>query len=142
MTATVCGPHFAPMEASYGILPDGTAVIEMAACAGLPLVENRKNPMLATTYGVGILIKDAISRGVEEIILGLGGSATNDGGMGYATARLLSQNGYTVYALDMRVGKAEENIIPIEADLTSEKSVNSAFQKIKKKVIDETNTLC
>lgn len=54
------------------------------------------------------------------------------GGMGYATARLLSQNGYTVYALDMRVGKAEENIIPIEADLTSEKSVSDAFQKIKK----------
>ena len=55
------------------------------------------------------------------------------GGMGYATSKQLSQMGYTVYALDMKCGKPEENIIPIEADLTNEKSVSSAFQKIKKK---------
>ena len=55
------------------------------------------------------------------------------GGMGYATSKHLSQMGYTVYALDMKCGKPEENIIPIEADLTNEKSVSSAFQKIKKK---------
>ena len=80
-------PFFEKMESFYGTLNNGkTAVIEMSACAGLPLVENRKNPMLATTYGVGILIKDAISRGVEEIILGLGGSATNDFGCGAAAA--------------------------------------------------------
>ena len=55
------------------------------------------------------------------------------GGMGYATSKHLSQMGYTVYALDMKCGNSEENIIPIEADLTNEKSVSSAFQKIKKK---------
>ena len=84
--ATV-NPFFEEMEGFYGLLNGGkTAVIEMAACAGLPLVESRKNPMLATTYGVGILMKDAISRGAEEIVLGLGGSATNDFGCGAAAA--------------------------------------------------------
>ena len=80
-------PFFEEMEGFYGILNGGkTAVIEMAACAGLPLVENRKNTMIATTYGVGILIKDAVAKGVEEIILGLGGSATTDFGCGAASA--------------------------------------------------------
>lgn len=80
-------PFFEKMVSSYGILAgDKIAVIEMAASAGLPLVEDRKNPMLATTYGVGILIKDAIEHGVKDIILGLGGSATNDFGCGAAAA--------------------------------------------------------
>ena len=86
VTATVCGPHFAPMEASYGILPDGTAVIEMAACAGLPLVGKKKNPERATTYGVGQLICDALDKGARKFFIGLGGSATNDGGCGCAAA--------------------------------------------------------
>ena len=78
-------PFFEQIESFYGLINEGkTAVIEMAACAGLPLVEDRKNPLLATTYGVGTLIKDAISRGACEIILGLGGSATNDFGCGAA----------------------------------------------------------
>ncbi len=63
-----------------------TAVIEMASCAGLPLVENRKNPKLTTTYGVGQLISAAAESGVEKIIVGLGGSSTNDGGCGAAAA--------------------------------------------------------
>ena len=80
-------PFFEEMEGFYGLLKNGkSAIIEMAACAGLPLVENRKDPMRATTYGVGMCIKDALSRGVEEIILGLGGSATNDFGCGAAEA--------------------------------------------------------
>lgn len=80
-------PFFEEIEGFYGLINGGkTAVIEMAACAGLPLVEGRKNPMLATTYGVGLLIKDAIERGATEIILGLGGSATNDFGCGAAAA--------------------------------------------------------
>ena len=86
-TCDSVNPFFEKMDGFYGVLNNGkTAVIEMSACAGLPLVENRKNPMLATTYGVGILIKDAISRGADEIILGLGGSATNDFGCGTAAA--------------------------------------------------------
>ena len=80
-------PYFEEMEGFYGLLGEGrTAVIEMAACAGLPLVEDRKNPCLTTTYGVGLLIKDAALRGVREIILGLGGSSTNDFGCGAAAA--------------------------------------------------------
>ena len=80
-------PFFEEMQGFYGILnKGGTAIIEMASCAGLPLVEDRKNPMLATTYGVGLLIQDALQKGVREIILGLGGSATNDFGCGAAAA--------------------------------------------------------
>lgn len=80
-------PFFEDMESFYGMLKDGkTAVIEMAAAAGLPLVEKRKNPMLATTYGVGMLIEDAALKGATHIILGLGGSATNDFGCGAAAA--------------------------------------------------------
>jgi len=75
------------MESFYGIIDDGNiAVIEMAACAGLPLVENRKNPKKTTTYGVGQLILAAAERGVKKIIVGLGGSSTNDGGCGAAAA--------------------------------------------------------
>lgn len=84
---TVKNPFFEDMESFYGLIDGGrTAVIEMAACAGLPLVENRRDPLRATTYGVGQLILDAVSRGVGKIIVGLGGSATNDGGCGAAAA--------------------------------------------------------
>jgi glycerate kinase len=74
------------MTGFYGLLPDGTAVVEMAAAAGLPLVGNRLEPDAATTYGVGELLVAAAERGAKKIILGLGGSATNDGGCGAAAA--------------------------------------------------------
>lgn len=84
---TVKNPYFEDMQAYYGLIDGGkTAVIEMAACAGLPLVEDRKNPALTTTYGVGQLILAAAKRGVSKIIVGLGGSSTNDGGCGAAAA--------------------------------------------------------
>ena len=72
--------------AHYAMLKDNIAVIEMAACAGLPLVKNRLEADKTTTFGVGELIIDAINSGAKKIILGLGGSATNDGGCGMATA--------------------------------------------------------
>ena len=72
--------------AHYAMLKDDIAVIEMAACAGLPLVKNRLEPDKTTTFGVGELIIDAINSGAKKIILGLGGSATNDGGCGMASA--------------------------------------------------------
>ena len=72
--------------AHYAMLKDNIAVIEMAACAGLPLVKNRLEPDKTTTFGVGELIVDAINSGAKKIILGLGGSATNDGGCGMAAA--------------------------------------------------------
>lgn len=72
--------------AHYAMLKDDIAVIEMAACAGLPLVKNRLEPDKTTTFGVGELIIDAVNSGAKKIILGLGGSATNDGGCGMAAA--------------------------------------------------------
>lgn len=72
--------------AHYAMLKDNIAVIEMAACAGLPLVKNRLEPDKTTTFGVGELIIDAVNSGAKKIILGLGGSATNDGGCGMAAA--------------------------------------------------------
>ncbi|WP_288794584.1 glycerate kinase [uncultured Megamonas sp.] len=72
--------------AHYAMLKDDIAIIEMAACAGLPLVKNRLEPDKTTTFGVGELIIDAVNSGAKKIILGLGGSATNDGGCGMAAA--------------------------------------------------------
>ena len=80
------GPLFKDVEAFYGILPDGTAIVEMAACAGLPLVEGRLSPGETTTYGMGQVIAHALKSGCKKAIVGLGGSATNDGGAGCAAA--------------------------------------------------------
>lgn len=90
------GPHMEELTGFYGLLPDNTAVIEMAAAAGLPLVGNRLEPDTATTYGVGELMAHAADHGARRIILGLGGSATNDGGCGAAAAlgvRFLDETG-------------------------------------------------
>ena len=87
ITLDVNGPFWETVKGFYGILDGGKiAVIEMAAAAGLPLAEGRLNPLTVTTYGVGELILDAAKRGVEKIILGLGGSCTNDFGCGAAAA--------------------------------------------------------
>lgn len=86
VTVTVKGPYFEDIESFYGILPDNTAVIEMASAAGLPLASEDKHPEKATTYGVGQLIKHALDSGCKKLIVGLGGSATNDGGVGAAAA--------------------------------------------------------
>ena len=84
---TVENPFFEDMEAYYGLIDNGeTAVIEMAACAGLPLAEGRRDPRITTTYGVGQLMVHAAHSGVKRIIMGLGGSATNDAGCGAAAA--------------------------------------------------------
>lgn len=85
---TVTGPLYTPVEAEYCILPDGrTAVMEIASASGITLVpENMRNPLNTTTYGVGEMIRDAISRGCREFIIGIGGSATNDGGTGMLRA--------------------------------------------------------
>ena len=84
----VRGPLDEPVKAFYGLIPDrGLAVIEMAAASGLHLLPlDQRNPLITTTFGTGELIKDALDKGVKELIIGLGGSATNDGGMGMARA--------------------------------------------------------
>lgn len=84
----VTGPLGQPIHCKYGILEDAdTAVIEMAAAAGITLVpSNLRNPLYTTTYGVGEMIKDAIQKGCRKFIVGIGGSATNDGGVGMLQA--------------------------------------------------------
>lgn len=85
--ARVAGPFFEPVESFYGLTDGGkTAIVEMAACAGLPLAGERRDPALTTTYGVGELIALAVESGARHVILGLGGSATNDAGCGAAAA--------------------------------------------------------
>lgn len=84
---TVQNPVGKPVKACYGILPDLTAVIEMSAASGLTLVSpQERNPLVTSTYGTGQMIMDAIEKGCKRIIIGLGGSATNDGGFGMASA--------------------------------------------------------
>lgn len=85
VTIPTTGPYGEPIEATYA-RSGNRAVIEMASAAGLPMVGEQKNPALTTTYGVGRLIRHAIENGCREILLGLGGSATNDGGCGCAAA--------------------------------------------------------
>lgn len=82
----VQNPFGESINSFYGILHDGTAVIEMAAAAGLPLASGKLNPLTASTYGVGQLMLDAVSKGCKSIVLGMGGSCTNDGGCGMAAA--------------------------------------------------------
>jgi len=93
----VKGPLGEPVGARFGIIGNGTAIIEMASASGLVLVPaGKQNPMETTTYGTGELIARAIDMGSKKIIVGIGGSATNDGGMGMAQAlgyRLLDSNG-------------------------------------------------
>ena len=87
ITTIASGPHLEQMKSSFGYLPESSiAVIEMASCAGLPLVENQKDPLGTTTYGVGELLLEAANHGAAKIILGLGGSCTTDGGCGAAAA--------------------------------------------------------
>lgn len=82
----VTNPLGEKIKGYYALLNDGTAIVEMAVCAGLPLIKDRLDPKQATTFGVGELILDAIKHNARKIILGLGGSATNDGGCGMAAA--------------------------------------------------------
>lgn len=87
-TVRVTGPLGSPADATYGVSADGTtAYMEMAAAAGLPLVQaDERDPLRATTYGVGEMMLDAIACGCSRLVLGIGGSATNDGGAGMLQA--------------------------------------------------------
>lgn len=113
---SVIGPKGSTVEAEFGILPDGSAVTEMAACAGLPLMGGELAPLTATTYGVGELIMHIASLGCEKLLLGLGGSATNDCGIGMAAAlgyRFLDAAGEEVMPLAENLGRVER-IAPTE----------------------------
>jgi len=101
MEAVVTGPLGEPVTARWGFLGDGrTAVVEMAQASGLPLVpKEKRNPLYTTTYGTGELIREALASGCQRLIVGIGGSATNDGGAGMAQAlgvKLLDEDGHDI----------------------------------------------
>ena len=112
---SVTGPKGTPVTADFGILPDGSAVMEMASCAGLPLMGGELAPLTATTWGVGELIMHITSLGCDKLLLGLGGSATNDCGIGMAAAlgyRFLDAGGNDVSPLAENLGRVERIIPP------------------------------
>ncbi|MBF9014303.1 MULTISPECIES: glycerate kinase [unclassified Oceanispirochaeta] len=99
----VKGPMGESAKAEYALYGNDTAVIEMASASGLPMVpEDKKDPSMASTYGTGQLMKDALDRGCKTILIGIGGSATNDGGTGMARAlgvKFLDSDGKEVEAV-------------------------------------------
>ncbi len=101
ITLSAHGPLMKMAKTHYGLSGNGrTAIIEMAAISGLPLVPiEQRNPMLTTTFGTGELIKDALNKGCRNFIIGIGGSATNDAGLGMLQAlgfRFLDKSGHTL----------------------------------------------
>ena len=87
VAVTVHGPMMEPADAEYALFDDGRAVIEMASASGLTLVpEGSRNPLMATSAGTGELLLDALEKGARDITIAIGGSATNDGGMGFMRA--------------------------------------------------------
>ena len=138
-TVTVTGPLGKPVEATYGIVKEKhLAVLEMSAAAGITLVEEKdRNPLYTTTYGVGEMIKDAIQKGCRDFIVGIGGSATNDGRSGMLQALgfgLLDKNGEQV-ALGAR---GLEDIARI-----TDENVLTELRKCSFRIAcDVTNPLC
>jgi glycerate kinase len=138
VTVTVEGPLGDPLEASFGLIDrGGTAVVELAAASGLPLVpRGHENPRKASTYGFGQLLEAARRRGVSRIIAGIGGSATNDGGAGMAQAlgyRLLDAGGREV----PRGGASLSRLAHIDAS-----AVEPAWREVEVSVAcDVTNPL-
>ena len=125
VSCRVHDPLMCLIEATYGITADGTtAVMEMAAASGLPLVPpEKRNPLLTTTWGTGEMIADALSRGCRRIVMGIGGSATNDAGTGLLAAlgyRFLDDQGEELFP----AGKNLERI-----DRIDESGANEALRE-------------
>ena len=136
--ADVHGPLMEKVSASYGQLDGKEAVLEMAQASGLPMVpEEKRNPLNTTTYGTGELVLAAIDAGFSDISIAIGGSATNDGGMGYASAlgvRFLDAEGNV---LEGR-GSELEKVAHIDTSGIPEKVRNARFTVM----CDVTNPLC
>lgn len=109
---TVHGPLMEDAKASYGVFHGDSAIIEMAAASGLPMVPTEKrNPLHTTTYGTGELIKDALDAGYRKLSIAIGGSATNDGGMGAMRAlgvRFLDASGEELMGFGSDLGKVAD----------------------------------
>lgn len=136
---SVTGPLGAPVNAYYGYLPQtNTAIMEMASAAGITLIpENEKNPLLATTYGVGEMIRHAIGKGCRNFIIGIGGSATNDGGIGMLKAlgySFLDENGQDIG----EGGQALSKVMSIDASHICPELSECNFQV----ACDVNNPLC
>ena len=136
---TVTGPLGKPVPAFFGLMGDGsTAAIEMASCAGLPLVPpDQRDPRITTTYGVGELILAALDYGSRHYIIGIGGSATNDGGAGMAQAlgaALLSRQGTQI----ARGGAALATLAHISTS-TMDRRLQECTVEV---ACDVTNPLC
>lgn len=138
VTIAVTGPLGETVEATYGILPDHTAVIEMAEAAGLPLVPaEKRNPMNTTTYGVGEMILHALDEGCRSFIIGIGGSATNDGGTGML--RALGCRFRKADGTDIAPGAQElAGLVAIETEALDPRLKESRFSI----ACDVTNPLC
>lgn len=135
----VTGPLGTGVEAAYGmIVATKTAVIEMSAAAGITLVDEQdKNPLHTTTYGVGELIQDAIKKGCRNFIVGIGGSATNDGGVG-----MLQALGYGFLdAAGRQVPYGAEGLARI-VKITDDRVVPELKECHFKIACDVTNPLC
>ena len=118
---TVTGPLGKPVVCEYGIIKEsGTAVIEMAGAAGITMVdEEERNPLYTTTYGVGEVIRDAVRSGCRRFVVGIGGSATNDGGIGMLQALgygILDKEGrqvpYGARGLAEIASVTDDNVLP------------------------------
>ena len=138
ITVPVHGPLMEMEQGFYGRLSDTEAILEMAAASGLPMVpEEKRNPLNTTTYGTGELLKAALDAGHTEIAIAIGGSATNDGGMGFASAlgiRFLDQEG------NVLEGRGENLEKVAHIDMSG---LDPAVQKAHFTVMcDVTNPLC
>ena len=138
-TVRVTGPAGRPVEATYGILPGEVAVLEMAAAAGITLVSGEdRNPLFTTTYGVGEMIADAMAQGCRRFLVGIGGSATNDGGAGMLQAlgfRLLDADGKDI----ARGGSALARLARIEVPSEVKARLSGVSFSV---ACDVTNPLC
>ncbi len=138
VTVTVHDPLMRPLEASYGKIDERKAIIEMSAASGLPLLtEGERNPAKTTTYGTGELIAAALKAGCKDITIAIGGSATNDGGMGCMSAlgvRFLDADGKELTG-------AGENLICVKHIDTSN-LLPQAKEASFTVICDVTNPLC
>lgn len=136
---TVTGPLGNPVECVYGIAPESkTAIVEMSGAAGITLIPaEERNPLLTTTYGVGEVIKDAIEKGCRHFIVGIGGSVTNDGGVG-----MLQALGYGFYdETGAAISHGAQGLEKL-ASITAEEVLPELKECTFRVACDVTNPLC